>query len=75
MPEISQKDFDALVKKAAKADVPPVPAHKQDEEPPPKPDHVAFLANGDRYEYAGAHPTHVAIGDRQVPVISVWPLA
>lgn len=37
--------------------------------------HVAMLANGDRYEYAGAHPTHVAVGAAVVPVISVHPLA
>ncbi len=74
MPEISQKELDALIKKAATPPPPPVPAHKADEEPPPEPDHVAFLASGDRYEYSGAHPTHVAIGDREIAVTGVWPL-
>lgn len=41
--------------------------------------HVAMLADGSRYEYAGAHPTHVDTGTAdapvRVPVISVHPLA
>jgi hypothetical protein len=37
--------------------------------------HVAILADGSRYEYAGAHPTAVGSPDGPlVPVISVHPL-
>ncbi len=72
MPEISQKDLDALVKKATRKPSPP--AHKAAEEPPPEPDRVAVLADGSRFEYSGGHPTHVAVGDREIPVTGVWPL-
>lgn len=43
---------------------------------PAEPTHVAFLANGERYEYSGAHPTHVGFeGGPTVPVVAVYPLS
>lgn len=44
------------------------------EDVPPEPDHVALMPDGSRYEYAGAHPTHIAVGDKEVRVMSVHPL-
>ena len=42
---------------------------------PEEPTHVALLANGERYEYSGAHPTHVGSADGPtVPVVGVYPL-
>ena len=43
---------------------------------PAEPTHVALLANGERFEYSGAHPTHVGTADGPtVPVIGVYPLS
>lgn len=43
--------------------------------PPPEPEHRAVLADGSTYDYAGAHPTHVATPDGPVlPVIAVHPI-
>jgi len=43
---------------------------------PAEPTHVALLANGERYEYSGAHPTHVGFADGPtVPVTGVYPLS
>lgn len=41
-----------------------------------EPTHVALLANGERFEYSGAHPTHVGTeGGPTVPVVGVYPLS
>ena len=41
-----------------------------------EPTHVALLANGERFEYSGAHPTHVGFADGPtVPVVGVYPLS
>lgn len=68
---ISRADLEALVARAARGDAaePDGPAPE-----PVEPTHVALLANGERYEYAGGHPTHVADGDNLVAVTAVYPL-
>ena len=38
---------------------------------PAAPTHDLLLANGDLVEHYGAIPTHVAVGDRTFPVLSV----
>jgi hypothetical protein len=38
---------------------------------PPEPTHDLLLANGETVEHYGAIPTHVAVGDRNVPVLAV----
>lgn len=54
--------------------VPPDAEAAAAEDVPPEPDHVALMPDGSRYEYAGAHPTHIAVGDKEVRVLSVHPL-
>jgi hypothetical protein len=68
---ITRADLDALIARAKNGDAAPDAGPV---EPPPDPTHVALLANGERYEYFGGHPTNVAIGDTTVPVLSVHPL-
>lgn len=91
MPEISQEELDDLRAKAAQVSQAPAaqdsaePERERvkgvdakpgfDDEIPPKPEFRAFLVNGQTVDYAGAHPTHVAIGKARVPVSSVVPLA
>jgi hypothetical protein len=75
MPEISQADLDALIARAAQNE-PGTPAPTAPAEPPPDPTHVAILANGERYEYAGGHPSHVSVEGSSAPVAvtAVYPL-
>jgi hypothetical protein len=73
MPEISQADLDALIARAARGDAAPAAPPEEPAEPI-EPTHVALLANGERYEYAGGHPTHVGVDGKTVPVLSVHPL-
>lgn len=75
MPEISQADLDALIARAAQNE-PGTTAPAAPVEPPLDPTHVAILANGERYEYAGGHPTHVAVEGTAAPVAvtAVYPL-
>lgn len=44
---------------------------QDEEEGPPEPTHDLLLANGELVEHFGAIPTHVAVGDRTFPVLSV----
>lgn len=83
MAEISDEELAELRRKAARADLPAPPGAEPEADPdaPPVPDKVALLASGDSYEYAGQHPTHVAVpgpenrGEgRVVPVLSVHPV-
>jgi hypothetical protein len=74
MPEISEDEYrelqTALAERDALKAAPPAPAAAEDA--PPEPDHIALLADGTVHEYAGAHPTHVADGDRVIPVTGVY---
>ena len=84
MPEISQEELDDLRAKAALAPEPGAePAAKADpnaakpgmgDETPPEPDKVAVLVDGSKYEFAGAIPSHVAVGDKLLAVVNVYPL-
>lgn len=67
---ISKADLDELIKRASRGD------QSTDAEPEPLPaTHVAMLANGERFEYSGAHPTHVRDADGvEAQVIASYPL-
>jgi hypothetical protein len=86
-PLITQEELDALRAKAALADKAPAAAEEErervpgvdakpgfDDDAPPAPTFRAYLANGQTYDYSGAHPTHVAVGKVLVPVSSVLAL-
>jgi len=50
----------------------PVPPKDQDQaDDRPEVTHDLLLADGSSYESSGSIPSHVAIGDRAVPVLSV----
>jgi len=51
----------------------PVPTKDQDQDQGDRPEvtHDLLLADGSSYESSGSIPSHVAIGDRVVPVLSV----
>jgi len=49
----------------------PVPPKDQDQGDQPEVTHDLLLADGTSYESSGSIPSHIAIGDRTVPVLSV----
>jgi hypothetical protein len=58
------RDFPGPQRKAE-----PVAAKDQGDQP--EVTHDLLLADGSSYESSGAIPTHVAVGDRAVPVLAV----
>ena len=49
----------------------PVAPKDQDQGDQPEVTHDLLLADGTSYESSGSIPSHIAIGDRTVPVLSV----
>jgi hypothetical protein len=69
---ISKADLDRLIAEASKGGQ--VPGAEPEPEPLP-PTHVAMLATGERFEYSGAHPTHVRDADGvEAQVVASFPL-
>ena len=62
------RDFPDLQRKAA-APVPSTSNDKADDRP--EVTHDLLLADGSAYESSGSIPSHVAVGDRVIPVLSV----
>jgi len=61
------RDFPGLQRKAAD------PVADKDQDPGDRPEvtHDLLLADGSSVESSGAIPTHIAVGDRTIPVLSV----
>jgi hypothetical protein len=64
------RDFPGLQRKAAE----PVASKDQDQDQAgdrPEVTHDLLLADGTSVESSGGIPTHIAVGDRAIPVLSV----
>lgn len=68
MPADDPRDIPGIQRKAAD----PVPSKDQDQaDDRPEVTHDLLLADGSSVESSGGIPTHVAVGDRVIPVLSV----
>lgn len=63
------RDFAVPASQRKAAD--PVPSKDQDQGDRPEVTHDLLLSDGSVVESSGGIPTHVAVGDRAIPVLSV----